>query len=222
MVSRNTLSVRPSRSARRLLLAAVVAPLALSATASSASAAVSIHVLSDWINVWVTLGNPHYTNVSTLGDAAHVSNSQGALSGMDMLSIDLPDYQGLPTAPLAGAEVDMFMSSVDVGPGFGNPTTEAAFWGIWVTGRSWGIHIIYDPSATMALTGVDTDGTYNYSSLPGQVFPMSVEYTDPSGVVTNQIRPVAQLEFNAPAPLPAPGAVALLGLGGMVAIRRRR
>lgn len=213
-------SLPRSRPALAVLLAAVAAPLALSAAASSADAGVSIHLKTSKLSLWITL-IPHYSSVSPAGDAAHITSSTGAPSGMDMIMADLPDFQGLPTAPMMTSDVDMVMASVDMGPGFGSPVSSSANWGIWVTGRNWGVHIIWH-SAELLRAGMEPGGTHIYRIPPGTQIPAQVEYTDPNGISSFENQFIDELEFSAPFPLPTPGAAALLGLGGLVAMRRRR
>ncbi|MFN0012445.1 MAG: hypothetical protein ACKVS8_12470 [Phycisphaerales bacterium] len=223
-MSQSITSVRSrpaSHSAKGLLLAAAVASVALGTAASSASAAISVHVTTSKLSFWITIELPHLSNVSPTGNEGHVTVLKSSLSGMDMLMADLPAFQGMPTTPMVASDVDMFMGSGDIGPDFGGPVAASANWGIWVTGKQWGVHIIWN-SADLFRTGMQPDGTLNYSTMPGAFIPAQVEYIDPSGASSFEVQNIEQFEFHSPAPLPAPGAAAMLGLGGLVAMRRRR
>ena len=214
-------SLPRSRPALGVVLAALAAPLAVGAAASSASAEAFLHVKAGGFGLWIFIPYASASNVSAGGDAGHISAATSSLSGMDMFMADLPPFQGMPTTPMVAADVNMLMASGDLGPGFGTPVSASANWGVWITGKSWGIHIIWN-SADLLRTGVLSDGTQAYSNAPGTLIPASVEYIDPSGASTFSNQPIEQFEIGLPAPLPAPGAAAMLGLGGLVALRRRR
>lgn len=216
----NFASVR-SRFCARPALAVVLAAAGLGAFSAAADAAVSIHVKTSKLSLWITIPFPDLSSVSPTGNEGHVTVLKSSLSGMDMLMADLPAFQGMPTTPMQASDVDMFMGSGDIGPDFGGPVSASRNWGIWVTGKNWGVHIIWN-SADLFRGGMLADGTLLYSTQPGALIPAQVEYVDPSGASSFEVQNIEQFEFNSPAPLPAPGAAAMLGLGGLVAMRRRR
>lgn len=227
MSIKSALSVRPSRSARALLLAAAAAPFLCAASSADAAFSFGVHVITSKLSIWITIGNGTASGVSPAGDAGHISAMETATVppglSMAMADVQLPDFGGSPTPALRGDELTMAMTSLDVLGGLGSPVASAASWGIWITGRSWGVHIIINSSATQhALAGMNSYGTLRYASFPGASYLADVEYINPDGVSSFEQQPTSLLDFDAPAPLPTPGAAALMGLGGLAAFRRRR
>lgn len=226
MSTKNVLSARTS-SARALLLAAVAAPCLFAASSADAAFSFGVHVITSKLSLWITIGTGNASGVSTTGDAGHISAMEtGGPAGLSMAmgTVELPPFNGSPTAPLQASELGMAMTSMDVLGGMGGPVTEARQIGVWVTGRGWGVHIIIYKNASeqMALAGMESNGNLRYSSIPGTFTPADVEFIDPNGVSSFETQAASLVEFDAPAPLPTPGSAALLGLGGLAAFRRRR
>lgn len=213
-------------SAKKLLIAAAVAAPMIAA--SSAEAKIGIHITGSSWGVWITIGKNHqsWSNVSPAGNAGHLDfNQPGPFAPMDFMFS--PGTAGNP--PLSGTDVSNMMGGydMDLGPAPAGPgsTAFARFGGIWVTGSGWGVHVIWNAQQQSQLfalpyVGTEPDGTEHYAA--DSFFDVFFDVVSPTGQHTQELRTGNRVEIFADRPLPAPGAAALLGMGGLLAARRRR
>jgi hypothetical protein len=208
-----------------LIAAAIAAPMI---AASSAEAKIGIHIEGSGWGVWITIGknNQSWSNVSPAGSAGHLDfNQPGPFAPMDFMFS--PGTAGNP--PLTGSTTDNMMGGYDLdlgaAPGGPGSVASARFGGIWVTGSGWGVHVIWgaqlqSPLFSLPYVGTEPDGTEHYAA--DSFFDVFFDVVNPSGGHTQEVRQGTHVEIFADRPLPAPGAAALLGMGGLLAARRRR
>ena len=194
---------------------ATTAALALATLAAPANAwKVSIHVEGFGMGVWITIEqNATTANYDAFTHTGVIPyNLDGPFAPMTFTMTGVPGVDGLPVT-LTEADMTNIMGEYEVLGGLGTGVCEAAWPNIWVTGDSWGIHLIFNPAnqiqAAMALTGFDDDGGHYEAS--GLAIPVEFEVHRPDGsvvVVTDVIHTVrlsSPLDLSDPCPADCDG-----------------
>lgn len=201
---------------KSITTAAVVAGFALAA--QSASAALKIHIEGLSWGVWITIGNPLYSNLNAQGTAGTASyNEPGLDPNMGFL---FPLNNGLVAT---GAEVTNAMGHHDFS-GLGGQDLSLASWGVWITWRDYGIHITGGSNflASLPLQGVTPDGQFRYENN-NLAIPITAEVVNPDQSVDQYALDVTRMAWTSDPRVPAPGAAAAFGaFGALVGARRRR
>lgn len=190
---------------------------ALTTLASTASAAVSVHVLMDNFRFWITIPFPSFSNLDPAGTAGTMSFNEPGLDPVMGFHYDVA-----PGQTITGADVTNAMGHFDFS-GLGSNDLSLPVWGVWVTSPIYRIHVIVDlASLSLPLHDVLPDGQFRYlnDTLSQAV---AVEVVDPSGASTLQQDTLRSLEWVSAPRVPAPSsAVATLAFAGLLAGRRRR
>jgi hypothetical protein len=168
--------------------------------------------------VWIT------SRAASAGNHSEWStvNTGGTAGTLTYAATDVGGPMGL-MYPLPGGgqadanQVSMVMGGLDVGGFGGSSPVDFACWGLWIVwgpqGSPSNIHLsLPAPPTALARTGTSPEGYLEYGAS-GLHVPFVFE--------DGQTLFAEHISFSADA-LPAPGAAALLGLGGVMAARRRR
>ena len=181
--------------------------------AGSANAAIDIHVTgSDW-GVWVTGLFSSFDNPD--GSVHHAYSDFGSGAPMDFM---MPLSDG---TFLDGSDVNMRMITADTVGNVGDAELGLASWSLWIGVNDISLHVIWSSNSTgpLALDNLGSSGkdgvSYGVSGI-GDTLDWTLERAD--GSFESFSTSFDSFEIT----LPAPGATALLGLGGLVATRRRR
>lgn len=185
------------------------------------------------INIHIVAGNSGYgVWIHILTDFQSWSALSPDLSAghLDYMVPSLDPAMGLnytmtDGTALTGADATGVMGGMDVS-GVGSPQMEMAGISIWVTwgtgGRSGGIHLIDIFGSSLAFEGMTPEGQLAYGAH-GLAIPVAFHETeDGVGKLGTHNLLVTDLEWVSDAALPAPGAIALVGVGLLSAARRRR
>lgn len=195
----------------------VVGVAALASFASSAGAAVSVHVLCDNLRFWITIPFPDLSNLNPAGTAGTMSFNEPGLDPVMGFH-----YEVAPGTTLTGADVTNAMGHFDFS-GLGSSDLSLPVWGVWVTSPIYRIHVVVDLAAlSLPLHEVLPDGQFRYlnDTLSEAI---SVEVAEPSGATTQQADTLRSLEWVSAPRVPTPSsAVATLAFAGLLAGRRRR
>lgn len=198
--------------------AAITAALAIGALATPAQAwKVSIHVTGGKFGLWITVGNEatsaNYDSVTHAGLIPY--NLDGPFQTMDVMLTDVPGLDGLPVT-LTGDDFANIMGEFEVVGGLGTTTTDLRLPNIWITGGSWGIHIILNPGtlleAAMTLDGFDGEGN-GLHSAHGLALPIELHVERPDGSIVVVTDTITDIEFSSPLDLSDPCAADCDGNG---------
>ncbi len=209
-------------SAKRLCQALALAAPALAATASADAKEIFLHLKTERLSLWLFIPTllQGWSNVNQGGTAGDLAFTLPALDPAMGMSFLLPDG-----TTLSGADSNMAMGGLSVDNLGGDPMATAS-WSLWITGSvgglGWGIHLINFP-ALLALPfgGANPDGQLNYA-LHGASIPMLFNVTR-DGQPDMPVQEFASdIEWTSDARIPTPGAFALIGVGALATLRRRR
>lgn len=211
-------SVCPRISGKRFCQAlAVAAPILVAST--SAQAAVSIHVTGTTWGVWITIGAAaqNWANVNADGTAGDLAYS---LPGVDPVMGLLFPVPGQPD--ITGADSNMAMGDLSIS-GLGSSQLSLPSLHAWITGSSgWGVHGWLGFPLALAFEGTNLDGTLNYG-LHGVSIPLDFDVTPVGGGPSMPVQQIAtDISWTSEARIPTPGAFALIGVGALTTLRRRR
>lgn len=188
--------------------------LAACAVTSPASA-VGFHLEGTLISLWIGDVETLDTNGNAAGGTDFSAMTPGTGMPMD-LNFALPDG-----TVLDGSDVSSQMVMGSFTGDVGDSTLGLPFFGAWIDFfdlASLHVTIEFTPaSSELFLTGANADGTFDYhGDLVGTA---TAEYIRADGSVETLTGNAGSLTITN---LPSPGAVALFGLAGMTAARRRR
>ncbi len=214
------LSVRTHCSAKRLCQALALAAPVLAATTAADAAAIGIHITGSSWGIWITINtaSQNWSNVNAAGSAGDLAFSLPGVDPVMGLNFPVPG-----AAPITGADSNMAMGGVSV-DGLGGDPLATTRWSIWITGSSgWGIHLINLPSLlALPFGGQTPDGQLSYG-LHGVSIPMDFDVIPVGGGPAMPVQQVANdIEWTSDASIPTPGAFALIGVGALATVRRRR
>jgi MYXO-CTERM domain-containing protein len=189
-----------------------IASLLVASAAAPALADVSFHITGSSWGAWLI-----FNTASDFGPTNHYSfMDMGSGNPMDFM-MTTPDG-----ALLDGGVVDSRMVSADFNGSVGDPEVELSSLSLWIGAGGISVHLIWDLSASpLALTNLGSSGEdgVSYGAF-GLSETLDWTYERADGTVEFFQTDVQSFEFTAP--IPAPGALALLGMGGLAVARRRR
>lgn len=189
-----------------------ITSLLVAATAGTSLADVGFHITGDTWGGWLI-----FSTAPDFGPTNQYAFTDGG-TGVPMdFMMDLPSGELVD-----GAAIDSRMMSADISGNVGEPILELTNWSLWVGTSDISLHVTWDfAAAPIALENLGSSGkdgvSYGAYGL-NETLDWTLERAD--GSVENFSTNFHTFEFSAP--IPAPGSFALLGMGGLVAARRRR
>lgn len=213
------LSVRPRISGKRFCQALAVAAPILAASTSAQAGRIGIHVEGSTWGIWITINTSaqNWSNVNADGSAGDLAFS---LPGVDPAMGLLFPVPGQPD--ITGADSNMAMGDLSIS-GLGSSQLALPSLHAWITGSSgWGVHGWLGFALALAFEGTNPDGTLNYG-LHGVSIPLDFDVTPVGGGPSMPVQQIAtDISWTSDARIPTPGAFALIGVGALTTLRRRR
>ena len=188
-----------------------IASLLVGVTSAPALADVSFHITGSSWGAWLI-----FNTASDFGPTNHYSfMDMGSGIPMDFM-MTTPDGDLID-----GGVVDSRMVSADFSGLVGDAEIELTNLSLWIGAGGISVHLIWDLSSSpLALTNLGSVGPEVQYGAFGLNETLDWTYERADGTVELFQTDVQSFEFSAP--IPAPGALALLGMGGVAVARRRR